>query len=455
MNKKKQKRKPQPPIKKTLVHNFVGKEIKARPYLASADITNKNLPTPINIYNKKHILKSFETKSEDELLKIKETIEYYFKKYMTSIVDMDPALNIYDNEKPMTDVIDFRKHMTQHYEQKSDTFVKKTNDILYTNEPYVFDPAMFWSTNEHFDIIVNDNIKYKCRRIGYSNEYKATQYSVIEYQTFWLNQNIFIEIPTLIYLVQFNTMRVDIPTMTGKYDKQYIPLINGEPCETIDIGKYKNDNRIKNIGENIINTFQNTYGDTFTAIQPTIIKDENLVDIRIRFENCHRQFEKKSYELFIKTIQTIIDNMYVFLFADTYHDILSSTLIGSALFITNYLIKQKKLSKPVKPAKTIKHETEIILENKPERKTRILEDGDSIIEITSDTRPTAPSMDKIIKYHLPEWNRKEHLRHLKSGKIITVKKARCTRRCVDMHGAKSKLPDQATDYQIIKKIKNE
>ena len=72
----------------------------------------------------------------------------------------------------------------------------------------------------------------------------------------------------------------------------------------------------------------------------------------------------------------------------------------------------------------------------------------SKIEITSEARPIAPDEERIIRYHIPEWGRKAHLRHLKNGKIIEIPAGKCYRRCVDMSNIKSKLSEQAVDYVI-------
>ena len=120
-----------------------------------------------------------------------------------------------------------------------------------------------------------------------------------------------------------------------------------------------------------------------------------------------------------------------------------NAVVASAILIMNSYLKAKKLSKPV--ASAITYGTDIILQNRSQRKTRMLGNN---IKIMSDTRPEPPDHEKLIKYHTPEWERKAHLRHLKNGRVVEIPAGKCYRKCVDMSNVTSLMPQQAVDYIV-------
>ena len=63
-------------------------------------------------------------------------------------------------------------------------------------------------------------------------------------------------------------------------------------------------------------------------------------------------------------------------------------------------------------------------------------------------RPQSLSKERIITYQLSEWGRKEHLRHLKSGKVVPVKAATVHRKCIDAKNLTKQTTQTRTHYVI-------
>jgi hypothetical protein len=217
--------------------------------------------------------------------------------------------------------------------------------------------------------------------------------------------------------------------------------------DAVDISGFSNST----IGKIITDAYQKTYGDDYKAIELGCMGSQDISDLSYYIlETCRKIINKQDLNI----LRNFLSRTQLHVYYDfrnqsnenieTYHKSRSGGIFASDLFLTNKFLKDKKLSKPVKTG-SVQGEAEIILQNMPMRKTRFL--GDKI-KISSKSRPATPDMNRIIKYHIPEWERKEHLRKLKDGRIIKVRASHCLRKCVDMHGAKSNLPKTATDYKI-------
>lgn len=383
---------------------------------------------------------------------IKELVEKWCDKYLRSIIDIPDELNIYSTKKYNNDIIDLTDYISDVIVDgsKSCPVGKMTKIINETDFDY--DPSWFWSTDEFFDIKISENLLYKARRIMYDDKHHSVRYYFVEYQRFYLNDNVYVTIPTLEFAVQFQIITADISSLTAKYKPEYQPA--DMTFDHIDMSAFYNANEVCKA---IVNSYQKMYGNICKMVEINSLGAKYISELSYYvLETCHKIINKQDLNTlrsFLAATQMHI--YYSFRNQNTntikmYHRARSGGIFSSALFITNKLLKDKKLSKPIKTSHN-KAETEIILQNVPERKTRIL--GDTI-KISSESRPTSPDMSKLIKYHTPEWDRKEHLRKLKDGRIIKINASRCLRKCVDMHGAKSKLPKTATDYKIVKEVKD-
>lgn len=459
-SKKKKVKKQGPPKPKNKTHTLCFKpskdtgKIDVEMLCGIPDINglDKNIKGPVYISNEPkdlHFASRFDEEIEKsdkgdkikaELLEIKNLIQKQCDVYLRNTTDLEQSLNIYDTEtNPVTDTIDLREYMNLYFDNQSDDPIKSVRDII--NKPdFTYDPSWFWSTSEYVDIIITPNLMYKLQRVLYDTIHNEVRYCIVEYQRFRLGSDVYIQIPTLMGIMQFAIVTVDNKSKTGKYIDNYRPLDNNKAY--FDIKPFYDK-----MGRRIIDTYSNDYGDNFKTLHNTTIGYDNFMSIYDDLQKFHRHLDTSAYKALLKTIYAINKNdLYVNPDSETQQHFLSPSIISSALLLTNYLLKNKKLSKPVKSPKTqnIIHEFDIGNNNQPERKTRVL--GQSI-KITSNKRPDAPAIDKIIKYHTPEWERKEHLRKLKSGKIVTVRAAKCKRK--SMNGQESKITKTAVDYKIM------
>lgn len=397
-------------------------------------------------------------------------------KYMQNISEFDQTLNAYgeDTSRP-GDLLDF-SDLVNNYLNHDDIpdVVHQMQDIV-TADGFVYDPSYTWSTNEYFCIKFSETLRYACKRLLYDEREHSARYLCVEYRDFTSVMNRRLRIATLWFVFEITDARINMDTLECTHAEH---MQFDDDWSFRDA--YKADKMYGgDIVRAIVNSFVEAYGPQFNTLRFNIMGWRTLGDVLA----WHRDNKKKAKD---REAWRLTEDMLAGMIAediyknDTILDIYRSTqakdnikqkysatvtfherlhvtaacsLVTSALVITNQRLKEKKLSRPIHVADpaAITHEKEIILENRPERKTRIL---DGVIRITSDEKPEAPTLEKIIKYHIPEWGRKEHLRRLKSGKIVKVKAATCKRKCVDMHDVKSKLPKQDTDY-IVKHPKKE
>lgn len=379
-------------------------------------------------------------------------------RFMSDIKDFDQALNIYDDaEKPVFDVLDFREHTKESYKTNLD-ILRQTADIVSAPE-FEYDPSWTWSTSQYFNIVFTDNLMYSCKRILYDADNHAARYFCVEYRTFRINETKTIKIPTLWFIFFVSDIIVDAENMTYTHAPNMAPTGTMTDSDNWDFkayceGRYNDDG----LGGAMLRLYAERYGNTFNALRINLAgKSTTLVEMLYHLDTDKRHYSTSDYKTIQSAVNTIIHtDIYSGFqtasahFVENFHRIIAASLVSSALLITNKRLKEKKLSKPVAETagRTVTYKAGDAVENRPERKTRIL--GDTI-KITSEQRPEIPSMDKIIKYHIPEWNRKEHLRRLKSGKIVKVKASTCSRKCVNMNSSESKLPRQGVDYKIARK----
>lgn len=388
-----------------------------------------------------------------------------FTRFMAHIKDFDMALDLNTeiSQNTVFDHLDLRDYMKNKFIFGPSIF-EEVNDFINSDD-FEYDPSWLWSTSEYFKIQLSDNLTYVCHRIMYDENYHAARYLCVEYRRFHMVGDQYIEIPVLWFYFQVTDANVNMDTLTASHNAIM------EPKEFPDTWKFetyykgaKASRPVDRMDNTFVDSYVDKYGRYFKALRLNIggmLFLPDMVDFII--------LDKKGYVGKHANTQTA-GRINSIMRAEVYpsfqraktpkeaeelsavalktHLITAASLIATSLFVTNKRLKEKKLSKPIhitNPDSSVTYKSEIILENQPERKTRILGDN---IKITSEKRPEIPTMDRIIKYHTPEWGRKEHLRRLSSGKVVKVKAATCKRKCVDMHGAKSNLPQQGVDYKL-------
>jgi hypothetical protein len=386
------------------------------------------------------ILKKQYLKSSDDIAvytehvkQTKQDIDIQSDKWLKSFSDMDQVLNRYSSASdtpPVIDSIDFREYMNVDSPDFTD-MLASANSIINNIED--IDISMLWSTQEYVDITVSNSLSYRIKRVLYDHLNDEVRYCCVEYTKFKISDDITVEIPTLEFI-----MTVCI----GKCVDNQVFIANGR---TTNLEPHKKDKFHTAVLKTLRDSAENP--DTFKAVRIGIMGIDSMESMCGHIEKHHDHFSRDRYRFIRDQLKLICVDMRRPGVAEIDRQeqiIMTPSIVAAAIIITNSYLKKKQLSKPVATT-SVSHETEIILENKPTRKTRKL--GNKIL-ITSESRPQAPDKERIIKYHTPEWQCKGHLRRLKSGKIIEIKPHACKRRCVDMTNIKSKLPTQATDYVI-------
>ena len=393
-------------------------------------------------------LRSYTGGQKNRVLDVRNYIHSVFNDYIANTKDFDQALNIWHklSDTTVADTLDFTDFTDNAYAENLDA-AEKAYDIINTLGDS-FDVSWLWSTSQHFDIIVSPRLMYKLVRIGYSDVRESVMYGFVEYERYNLTDDIYITIPMIQGVMDVYCDKFLIDN-TGK--------INIKHCEQLNLNEYYDENVhfIKNVTDSCIQK----YGNGFNTVRIDLLGEcfANQININEHKKIVHNGEKKKS-----GLYNVLVDIMTKYALKDldevksagnkgyvaTYRMLRAMSTITASLIISNKLLKDKKLSKPVKDCSvsdpvTIRHEMDI--RNQPERKTRILGNN---IKIASAERPAVPTMERVIKYHVLEWGRKEHFRKLKSGKIVHVKAAQCTRKCIDKTGTKSNQNKQATDYKI-------
>lgn len=366
-------------------------------------------------------------KDIDEYLGTLETIKNQLKAqlnhWLSCCKDAQKALNIYNEEavKEVTiDTIDFSE-----YVQSEDLTLNAF--LAIQRNP---DIAMLWSTRDFVDIKISDAVFYRVYRIMYDHVNIGIRYCIYEYINFEIAKNNIVCVPVNQFVLQADVVCVENNEYAyNDAHPKKIPL--NEPAkQNADIFSKYVDNP-----------------NMYHAVRLGIMGRNGLGSCLKHLMNNHSHMPKPQYRANMAYIISIGQQLYGNNREESYimsnHFETAVAVAISAIIVANDYLRQKKLSKS--HAYDTKHEIDITLMNKPERKTRIL--GQNIF-ITSDERPQPPSMDRIVHYHTPEWTRKSHLRHLKSGKVVEIPAGRCKRKCVDMSGISSKLPEQATDYIV-------
>lgn len=366
----------------------------------------------------------------DKTASLKSKLEKQFDIWLSDCTDANPVLNKYNTDaarNTIIDTLDFRDYINPEIQNHKDLLPQALLE-LQENQ----DITMLWSTQEFVDIKMTDSLSYRVHRVGYDYLNNAMRYCIYEYIKFRISDTEIIEIPTLQIVAT-----VDIGRIKNKQT-----MYTGSKSASLE--PYKKTPFQNAILEEQASIMSDP--NDFTSVRIGVMGANCLLNTESHLELHHSHWGKTEYRNIRDRIREFCADLYTVMISkekQAMHQITVVSTVISAIIIANSYLKKHQLSKPVNSK--ITHEAEIILQNHPERKTRILGDN---IRLTSSKRPQSPDMEKIIKYHTPEWTRKSHLRRLKSGKIIEIPAGKCRRKCVDMDNIKSNLPEKAVDYII-------
>ena len=362
---------------------------------------------------------------KQEVESYRDLIHAQFRRWLKTTAQLNQTMNIYDPD------VDTSKIDTINFAEFGDDVIEAANKALNDGSIQT-DVSALWLFNQFVDIHMSPALMYRIERIMYDPLNIAVRYCITEYTKLKITDDITITIPMMSVVIT-----ADIINVKNK-ETAYAATER-----TTSVQGYKKDPEDSRIFDALAKNAPDE--NDFYAVRFGIMGADGLASIIGHLSDHHKHLSNTEYKKLSAMLKEIsVNDMPDLQDSNTHMDKVCSVLLAS-IITTNKLLKEKRLSKPVKSPQNTIYKSEIILENKPERKIRVLADS---ITITSGTRPVAPDMDKIIKYHTPEWQRQSHLRRLKSGKIVQVKASKCVRKCVDMHGAKSNLPRQAVDYKI-------
>lgn len=353
--------------------------------------------------------------------------------YLSDLSDINQHLNKYTCQEKF-DKIDLRQYVSEK------ELFKEAFHII--NE--IPDVTMLFSPSETFDIQFTDAMSYRVTRCIYDHINMGVRYCFIEYQKILAADNTVTEIPTYMCVASYDIVHI----------KEQLTAVNEEAPESkaVPIKQYTTFPEKDNFD---IMVKQAADPNNFYAVRVGDMGAKTLMHM-LNYVKNNTDVPKIQRKTATEMLLMLINNQYGAYLSDKMaepdvnrnqkiHYTIAQMVPIAAIIITNYYLRQKALSKPLTDNTNVLHEAEIILENRPERKTRVL---GNTIKITTEKRPVAMTKDKLIKYHTPEWSRKSHLRRLKSGKVVEIKSQTCKRRCVDLSNVTDKRPKPVTDYIV-------
>lgn len=470
------------------------------PYIASLTPYNKGKISPSLVLNGMEDRKYM---SPDDIDKIEDAFYEGLYPLLTSAMSspyLDQSMNVYiDNTdspnrsynmdainkrrefKDKCDMLDFTEY--KPCRENSDIFFDAFNRVIESD-----DPSILWSTRETLNIKINDTTEYLVKRGAYDKENRTIQYEIRAYESVYLVRRRLVKVPSLI--VKGNICLLPIAaiekTMALLQSMYLIKNPTHEPSAAIDM-RYTMSNInsviIKNVKDAISKQYPEIEWDWDKMYLPVFEITEALYTAhiaahcrkRINAQTIPASFSGMGTDLAEKTLSTAISNLLLGLFRDDEnrtmitdkndnlrpgsaesaynimgHMIQKTMLPFACIAVTNGLIADKKMSRPATRTKRSSVTHEIVQTDAvpTERKTRILSDS---IKISSVEKPEAPTLEKIIRYSMSEWERAGHFRHYKSGKVVQIKPSVVHRRCVDI-SKQNTDPSLGTNYIVKNKV---
>ena len=378
-------------------------------------------------YTSKYISKI--CKNKDKIQSLSKKITGVFKEILSNCKDVPDIMNVWSEKSNNTviDTLNFSECIS-----KEDRYNVMNEDAIRGLQ-VIGDISALWSVSDTVDIILSDKMFMRVNRVNFDENDRTIEYCVYAYRKIKISDDNLIVVP-----IDCMSIKLGLIGKKLEFDEK----VNSEDMDK-QIG-----NRIGlrvRYNKNMTPVCEYVNG---LKVIARINGDFNLGNMLTHLINNHKHLSKDEY----KTIRECLTNItydvcgtnaeeYIF---NELNKIcaLSSSFVTSAIIIANKFIHKKEVSKTTNAE--VKHIVGDEILKRPERKKCLL--GDSIV-FESSTIPKAMGIDKIIKYHIPEWDRKEHLRHLKSGKVIKVKASQCKRRCVNIT-SRHKLEKQGIDYVV-------
>lgn len=329
-------------------------------------------------------------------------------------------------ENTAYDILDF----TEYDNDKDSRDVLKAA-ITALNDMHIntTDTSLLWSTNEYIRIKYTPSIEFMMKRIGYNAEKKCIDYMMIVYNHRTFLQSEIITIPNTIATISVDFVAAN-DMLQYKSENEELDNINDA-----SLLWYKTK-----MMADVLNTNENTAPRQYIypRINITSMSDENTVKL---FVNKIQKLLKRTEMYVTPQKLDLLRALYIGLLKETSNnqDISSKSkhavtyqnisIAIACIILTNIMLQTKKLSPPEKPSgSTVIHTTADSVSNSPIRKTRHI----GGIKITSEKRPSNPTMQKIIKYSASEWERRGFMRHYKNGKTIFIEPTTVHRKCVNI-----------------------
>lgn len=356
--------------------------------------------------------------------------------------ECDKNLNIYDNQSKINtqaDILDFTEY--ENTDHKKDILAAAI-DRLTQLQPDETDISLLWSTNEYVHIRYSPSTDYLVKRIGYNNEAKAVTYEIIGLEHRILFNDEIITIPAFIAEIMVGlTNEKNIETSVDLDGDDSNIACNKDIVQWIGI---------KHASQLISGTTPSNFiFPVFAVTKLSFISeyDEFMNTCTNRIFNSNNFENKSAYRtkpLFRMTYQQSTANLFGKSSDHVAYLRQKISIAIACIIMTNVMLASDKLSSTRKESNNAAI-TYVASENKQavtKRKTRHL----GRIKITSEKRPSAPSMKKIIRYSTAEWSRRGFTRHYKSGKTVFIKPTTVKRRCIDISNTEKTV--KTTEYII-------
>lgn len=401
----------------------------------------------------------------DELFEEKEhSLSALFVTSMQSYMSAHPIsdmtndnLNIFTDSAAINttaDILDFTQ-----YESQSNILSDAMTKLRDRN---INDLSILWTTQEYVRIKYSKTIEYVVRRLGYDSKKQCIDYEIIEYENRLIYKNIAAVIPVFI---------ADIAVSLCQYNN--VPVLPETDVEGNIIQDDLNKEMI--LWSSVQNMQSLIKSDEFHEyIYPKmILKKTSTIEDVVKFikryvrtiENTHPDSKDTTSARYV--FEHVFNNVAIDIFDDILpgpdetHDIDKSylkqytyylrqkmSISFACIVIANAMLAENKLSNTVeKPAGSMpKHmiaEKNTIINKTDMRKIRHL----GKIRIISEKKPSTPTMQKIIRYSLSEWQRQGFIRHYKNGKTVNIMPTTVHRKCVDANKL-SKAEPKSTEYII-------
>lgn len=367
-----------------------------------------------------------ERKASDILLTNEVRLQAFINRivndYFTSHKDIDKDLIPVDSNSSKFDIIDFKDYGAEYKSKTNGDDILKQIYRIVSDDP---DPSLLWPISEYVRIDYSNVMHFTIHRISYDADTKRTKYEMVCYQKFILVKNQVIEFPIChgVFEVGIDTLQAiddefsTIDSDSSKFDKAIITavktenLLNGKTYMDLPVYRILSISSVNDLDK---------YGNKYIACK----------DLKA---NSHEKNIMSN--LFSKLMTNVIQDYDGTITSDVHATNFMRQKLSipiACIILTNHMLKTQKMSKPVtKRISSIKHTVNETAVNVPVRKVRHL----GRIKIESETKPTAPTVEKIIRYTMSQWGRRGYIRHYKSGKTVEIKPTTVHRKCVEINAA--------------------